>query len=325
MSVGPSLNAEGEAAWLRVKQHLEWSDGFALVFIFSDQPAVAAILRERLAGIYRARVTGLELASPRSPEDLFGALLPRLLNPPAYQRDLNAPVWLDLTRLTSTAPGNSPSAWQDARLQFLARLNEQREPLRRTLIRPLILVLPLAEKSRIKALAPDLWAIRRFSLETGPWLALTPSTEPPHPTARSEPFPLDATGLSLVQEWQRVRDKGVKDRGALVAGGRAFDALQRRGRFDEAREVAAWLLETARCRLHPVPDDREALRDLSVSLDNVGNTDRALGDWEQARAAFAEGLEIAERLARASPNHLDYKKLPASFERRLSDLAGTKP
>ena len=61
------LVPEGEAAWLRVKQHLQWCDSFALVFVFSDQPAVADCLRERLADVYRARITRLEVPMPRSP------------------------------------------------------------------------------------------------------------------------------------------------------------------------------------------------------------------------------------------------------------------
>gem|GEM_PF-1296571 len=54
MTTETSLNPEGEAAWLRVKQHLEWFDGFSLVFLFNDRPGVIDLLRERLAAVYRA-------------------------------------------------------------------------------------------------------------------------------------------------------------------------------------------------------------------------------------------------------------------------------
>ncbi len=53
----------------------------------------------------------------------------------------------------------------------------------------------------------------------------------------------------------------------------------------------------------------------------MGNTDQALGDFEQARAAFAEGLAIARRLAAALPSHGDYKDLPTWFEQRMLELA----
>jgi len=325
LTVGRSLNPEGESAWLRVKQHLEWCDNFALVFFFSNQPAVVDLLRERLAAIYRARVTGLEIIPlPKTPDELLEGLLPRLLHPPSYQQALNAPVWLDLTRQPAGISREERRTWRDAGLRFLARLNEQREPLRRALTRPLILVLPLAEKARIKALVPDLWVIRHFSLETGPWAAPSVPERAAHPPTRTEPFPLTETETSLVQEWRRLRDRGSTERGALVAGGRAFDALMRRGRIDDAREAADWMVETARSGLKDTPDDREALRDLSISLDNVGNTDQALGDWEQARAAFAESLDIGRRLADALPQHPDYKDLPDWFEKRLQELEGAR-
>jgi hypothetical protein len=185
LTTGPALNREGEDAWLRFKQHLEWCDEFALVFLFSDQPAIISILRERLAAIYRARITGLEIPLPQTPDELLEDLLPRLLSPFQYQQALNAPIWLDLTRTPSGLSGDGASVWREAGLQFLARLNEQREPLRRVLTKPLILVLPLADKARVKALAPDLWAIRHFSLETSHWLAPAELAEPAHPPAPS--------------------------------------------------------------------------------------------------------------------------------------------
>jgi hypothetical protein len=321
LTVEASLTAEGEAAWLRFKQHLAWCDSFALVFVFSDQPAVIAVLRERLAAIYRARVTGLEVPAPGTPDELLTALLPRLLHPPLYQQALNAPIWLDLARLPTLTTEAERAAWGDARLQFLARLNEQREPLRRALTKPLILVLPMAEKARIKALAPDLWAIRHFSLETGSWVVQVPPVPPVEAPARPEPFPLTATEASLVDEWRRLRRKGSQDRGALLAGGRAFDALWGRRHLIEAKEVAEWLVETARLRLEQTGETPEALRDLSVSLDNVGRTAQAQGAWEEARAAFAEGLELARPLAAALPDLPEYTDLPTLFESRLADLA----
>ena len=119
-----------------------------------------------------------------------------------------------------------------------------------------------------------------------------------------------------------VSDGGsqLSDRGALTAGGRAFEALRRRGHLLEARDVASWLPETTRRSGAEGTDDPEALRDLSVSLDNVGRIDRALGELEPARAAFAEALEIGERLAAALPNQVDYKDLPALFRLRLNEF-----
>ncbi|NBC13351.1 MAG: hypothetical protein GVY09_08405 [Gammaproteobacteria bacterium] len=312
------LSPDGEAAWLRLKLHLEWLDGFDLIFLFSAHAAVVRVLRERLAAAYRARVTGLEVPTPQTPDELMERILPWLLKPPRYQQALNAPVWLDLTRAPA---GTAAPDWQRARLDFLARLNERREPLRRALARPLILVLPLAEKAQIKALVPDLWAIRRFSLDLGHWLAQGGAERSPaHPPEKPIPFALSDTEQSQVEEWRRLRGKQTDDRGALVAAARAYDALWRRAQVDTAAEVALWMAESARRILERVGETPEALRDLSVSLSKVGDTDRALGAFEQARAVFTEGLEIAERLAAAMPDHADYRHLPELFRRRPAEL-----
>ena len=41
------------------------------------------------------------------------------------------------------------------------------------------------------------------------------------------------------------------------------------------------------------------MRDLSVSLDNVGNVERDLGDLGAARAAYRESLELRRQLRAA--------------------------
>lgn len=116
----PYLDLEGEDTWLRLKQHLSWCDHFALGFIFTAHPDVIRIFRERLAGIYRARVTRLSSPVPENPSELLDKILPELLRPPVHRKSLRAPYWIDLT-------GRSGDEWTKARLSFLIRLNEQRE------------------------------------------------------------------------------------------------------------------------------------------------------------------------------------------------------
>ncbi|WP_156427882.1 tetratricopeptide repeat protein, partial [Thiohalocapsa sp. ML1] len=65
---------------------------------------------------------------------------------------------------------------------------------------------------------------------------------------------------------------------------------------EAARAAFAESLDIRRRILARVGETPEALRDLSVSLDNVGKTDQALGDLEAARAAFAESLDIRRRI-----------------------------
>ncbi len=77
-------------------------------------------------------------------------------------------------------------------------------------------------------------------------------------------------------------------------------------------------------RLQSQGETPEALRDLSVSLDNVGDTAKALGQWETARKCFDEGLVIGNALLQALPNHPDYNVLADHFRGRLQALAKQK-
>lgn len=174
---------------------------FALGFIFTDHPKVISIFRERLVNIYRARVTRLITPVPKDPGELVPTLIPDLLNPSKTTNTLGQPWWIDLSR-------QSGEAWSKARVSFLIRLNEQREPLRRTLKSPLVLLLPKGEFSRIKSLVPDLWAIREFTVETKNWIApdirsKISAPEKPFPGKR-KPVPFDE---SVIQEWKRLRNK----------------------------------------------------------------------------------------------------------------------
>ncbi|MEA1935016.1 MAG: hypothetical protein U9N60_11435 [Thermodesulfobacteriota bacterium] len=313
MTTGPYMNPDGEDAWLRLKQHLKWCDHFALGFIFTDHSKVVHVFRERLAGIYRARVTRLKTPVPNRPSDLFNKLLPDLIHPSVHQQALQAPCWIDL----SMQQGDE---WTRARLAFLARLNEQREPMRRALNRPLVLLLPIAERTRIKELVPDLWAIRDFSLVTDSWLKPKPAcpTAPAQKTTAS--FPLTDYEHSLIMEWERLQTKKTLDRGFLLAADRALHVSLRTGRYSLASRIASSQEQTARKRLHASGETPEALRDLSVSLDNVGNTAKAMGQWDKAGKNFKEGLAIGVLLSESLPENVDYKGLANHFQNRLKEL-----
>lgn len=308
------MDPEGEDAWLRLKQHLEWCDHFALGFIFTDHSKVVHIFRKRLAGIYRARVTRLKTPIPNRPSDLSNKLLPNLIHPPVHQQALQAPCWIDL----SMQQGDE---WTRARLAFLTRLNEQREPMRRALNRPLVLLLPIAERTRIKKLVPDLWAIRDFSLVTNSWLKPEPARPPAPAQKTTASFPLTDYEHSLIMEWERLQTKKTLDRGFLLAADRALGVSLRTGRYPLASRIASSQEWTARKRLHASGETPEALRDLSVSLDNVGDTAKAMGQWKKAEINFEEGLAIAVLLSGSLPENVDYKGMVDHFQNRLKELA----
>ncbi len=285
----PGLSQSGEQAWLRFKQHLEWCDHFALGVFFSEHSAVVSIFRDRLADIHRARVTRLIMPVPDSPEQLINDILPELLNPAGYKTVLSQPFWIDL----STQTGEN---WTKARLSFLVRLNEQRESLRKSMKSPLILVLPLSEKANIKALVPDLWAIRDFSLETGPWLMPETGLKEQAVPKDQGFFPQSDYDRSMIKEWERIKGKKRLDRGMLLAGERACQAWMKTGRYKDAMQVALNIEKIARKLLKKNKETPESLRDLSVSLNNVGKTAVSQGDYGEGRVCFKESLEISRKI-----------------------------
>ncbi len=291
MNAKPRLNSEGEEAWLRFKSHLELCEHFALAFVFSEDTVATNIFRERLADMYRARVTRLKTPEFEKPSDLADKLLPELLTPPVHRQALQAPIWLDLSR-------REGSEWSSARLSFLVRLNEQRETLRRALDRPLVLILPASERARIKELVPDLWAIRDFSMVAQSWtdfatvepIAPAHGSPPSHREDDVAPVPLTEYENSLIEEWKRLEEKDTLDRGFLLAGERAFEACLRTGRYSLAFRIARSMRQTAEKRLISQGETPQALRDLSVSLERVGDAAGASGRLEKAGECFEESL-----------------------------------
>ena len=79
-------------------------------------------------------------------------------------------------------------------------------------------------------------------------------------------------------------------------------------------------MKIARQLLERLGETPEALRDVSVSLNNVGRTHQALGEWEAARRCFQEGLALGQRLSEAFPDLPDFNTLADDFRQRLADL-----
>jgi hypothetical protein len=314
----PSLSPQGEEAWFRLKQHLEWCNHFALGFIFTDHPNVVNIFRERLASIYKARVTKLITQIPETPQNLVDQLLPQLLDPPSSMNILKQPWWIDLSHQNS-------DGWANARLSFLIRLNEQREPLRKSLKSPIVLLVPAGEYTRIKTLIPDLWAIRDFSITTKNWLSTEtlheaqPLLQPPE-RFDEEKFPISSYDRSMIEEWERLKNKGLMQKDFVNVSQRAFNAAYRTGQHLLAAEIANGQEVLARKIMARVGETPEALRDISVSLNNVGNTFVSLGQLDKSKKYFQEGFSIGTVLSGALPDHEDFKGLKDHFQNILDKV-----
>jgi tetratricopeptide (TPR) repeat protein len=270
------MTPAGEAEWQRVQRYLSWADGFALVFLFTDHPAVATLLRERVADLWRARVTRLRREVPERPEALTERVLPGLLAPTAAEQALGAPVWLELTAR------DLAGRWTGARMELLARLNEQRERLRSVVRAPLVLVLPAEERAAVRAQAPDLWSIRDLTVITEDWIPADPPTAP-RPLFHAQPL-AEPTAPPEATEWERVRAEPASG-GSARAALRAATAWADRGRFVEAAEAAGSAVRLARA----MGDDRL----LALALGELGEVLQAQGRFDRATEAQTESLTRA--------------------------------
>ena len=287
--VGSPDDAGFEDTAVRLLRHLEWQDGFSLVFLFADEGGAERLrlwLNQRLdfAGRPLQRVEPAEF--PGEAPDFVTRLL-------RLGQDLppELPVWVE----AYTHPGDA--GWDAARRLFLARINERRFLLERDFLRPLILLLPRSFRAKAAAIAPDIWHIRAFSdTLAAPFASsfASPMHEPTAPLAPS-PMPPDAAALSAEAEWARLRSHQA-GKVNLAVGWRATRLMEQAGALYEASQTAQEVLALARSRCLAAPEEAQALRDLLISLDDVGRIARARGAWDEAEQAYRESLAVSRQL-----------------------------
>ncbi len=201
-----------EAVWADIQLLLEWQSGFCLIWVLGDDQRETARLAQRLRDYTQARTRPLRTVRPAAPDTAVSDVLQAIFAPePDGISRAAPPVWVDLM------PGPQDPAWQTARQQVLAALNQRRSQLETRFARPLLLHLPMAMAGDIVSWAPDLWSVRAL-------VAVLPSGDP----------------------------------------------------------HAAW--------------GHDRLRDLSVRLDNAGQSELDRGRLDAALAAFRESLALLQRL-----------------------------
>src|SRR5487761_568993 len=129
-----------EAIWRDLRPHLEWAQGFALVFLFAGHPQPVEFLRDRLAESLQPRTLRLTVIAPSTADEVPAAVEQILAARPDPG---HGPLWVELWR------GADSEGWPRARRQALQRLNERRFLLERDVARPMILVLPREERGRV--------------------------------------------------------------------------------------------------------------------------------------------------------------------------------
>ena len=285
-----ALDAATERVAVNLLRHLEWqADGFSLVFLFADvgpSLQLADWLDQRL--LLQERPLQRQEAKDqfaRDPEAAVDALVASLA---ALSAQPGA-CWFAAQRHPSD------KQWNAARSRFLARLNERRFLLERDLRRPLVLVMPADFRAEARSIAPDIWHVRTLSEELRAAPAPVPATQAPRASDTPTAAPAAVGPLLAYDEWLRMLTSTNADGVFLPTAWRACEELLANGRPADAEQVALSALSLARQRA--ANSTPTALRDLSISLNNVGQVARAQGDWSQAEAVYRESLALCRQLA----------------------------
>ena len=149
------LGPDGRRAWEELAQHIEWSDGPWLVFLFTKSAALAQVLRQQLMTKVDP-LGGVRVIRPRTPQQLR-ELLPLVLTPAKQPY-----TWLEAVHLDA---GDGDGPWREAWDWFMLRANERRERLMRSVGGGMIICAPTSLKVRFREAAPDIWSIRSLILE----------------------------------------------------------------------------------------------------------------------------------------------------------------
>ncbi len=286
----PKLTPAGEQAWSEFLRHVEWPDGFALIFLFSSISAVINIFRERLTRVFGTAVSTVQIIAPSDAGQLVEAVLTAIRNSEQRFESLRSPLWIEACQ-------GHEAEWIDARCAMLARINEHRDMMRSRLHRPVIIVLPGGFRQRLREIAPDLWSVRNHSIDLDEIRSLhTDDGEVASAGPDREAPPQLGNAEALLAEWHRIVGRATTtNRDVFVAGERAIHAALSLARVEQAYAIAADLLKMAR-QAAAAGASQTAMRDLSVSFENVGDTAGRLGNLGEAGAAYAESLKISRGL-----------------------------
>ncbi|MGI8684687.1 MAG: hypothetical protein ACR2MO_06305 [Acidimicrobiales bacterium] len=316
-----ALGAAGEGEWARLRAHLDYAPGFWLGFLFSPDPAAAGVLERRTQLLLRQRARPMLALRPTTPAELAEEALGSLFGPEAATAGC---VWL--TAIEGDRP-DLPS-WTGAWEQFLLRLNERRDALRRALAGGLLLAAVPAVKPLARVAAPDLWSVRAIVLDLGAREAAKWDDRLDRDEA--ETIPDDAA-----RKWVPLPVSH-----AMPA--EVVRALDKVSRFLEAGSTAA-AVETGRRALELAQESGVEPRDLAVVLAWLSRAEEAGGDeqaaMDHARRALdlLEGtgdrliLELLDRVGRLAARHgdvaaeLDARERQLDATRRLLEFSGETP
>lgn len=269
-----ALSASGEAAWQSLCQHVEWTPGFWLAWIFTNHTPSGRELFDRVAAKLDGLGRSAAVRRPGAPADLTDLL-----------------VWLfsgaDATDgCVAIEIVQDSDEWKGAYRDFLLRLNERRERLRRTLTCGLVVTVPASFKSITSAGAPDLWSIRSLSLDVTPPMAKRHATEDfDIITAFEEPDDVSPHELRLADQAVAAAQRSDSRESETLARLRRASALLAEGQALEARAEASRGVEMA-------PSSELIVK----ALETLGMIDTKLGDRVAAERHYLAAIELGQEL-----------------------------
>lgn len=290
-----------DALWEELAPHVEWPEGFSLVFLFAGHPRPVGELRSKLEESVRHRGKTLRVLDPEDAKAVEELTRQVIVAPGAECGAL----WISLLRQAGTRE------WTVAVREVLQRLNERRFLLERDVKVPVVIVLPLELRADVYVFAPDLWTVRSFAEQVpGPLpdvtqeLTVSRTTTKPSWSAAEHPSPVEVL-------WSRLLSRG--DQGGLAAtdGLRALDAALERGDLRAAREIAkealSVVMTSPRGPFRKLSDDeiegaldkthllgKARKRELATVLDAMGEVETLAGNIAAARKLFERGLRLRE-------------------------------
>jgi tetratricopeptide (TPR) repeat protein len=267
-----------------VLSHFALSEGFALIVLIVPDRDGAQLCRDELERLLTDQGNVLAPQEPATPEELV-ELSKTLLDLPSGS-EIGA-VWI-----AAVVPHSATDfiTWEAAWRRALEGFNQQRNPLRRHFVCPLIIVAAPWIVPLFREAAPDLWSVRSQVV----WIE--PDREPTRPhrggtergSARSErPTPVEAPDPALaLQEAERLRGRPGRERERAAMLTRAGVGLLGRGTPRGAEEV-----------LREAADLLAASEDViarGVTVHELGRAILDQGRAAEAEATFRRALALAE-------------------------------
>lgn len=319
----PAARLAQSEEWRKLLRHFDLNEGFAFALLLVPDSLAAEICERELKRILGRCGKGLlpvRFQDAKALRDLPSTLLD--LQP--AQSD--AAVWV-----ATAVPAGTPQYedWRDAWRQTAARLNENRNPLRRQLNLTLLFVGAPWLQEVLREYAPDLWSVRTLVVEI-PSRFFTPAVlvrvgsqnlrKIPELSDEDRTSGLDSLDPSIALKqaarlWGRPRQKPAL---ALMLV-RAAEGFTGRRQFGEAtgayREAAKIYRELA------AQEPDTYLPYLAMSLNNLGVCLRNLGRLGEALVATEEAVRIRRQLARERPDAF-LADLAGSLNNLAQDLSG---